>query len=491
MKQMATHRLHWLAALLLAASLLTVLLLTKPAPSSAAPKDQAVTTTLLTDKGMILPVNQTRYLMVQDAGSKLWGVYDTSGNQLIEERFQRLSYLNFGCFSDNTVPEPAPTKRPRRGQATPAPKPILADTLNTLALVSADGKFVSEYQYGVIQVLNANWALGWVLADGTEEDYDYTPDRNLNLYQVNRCDVFYLGENARQVGSLTRAQYKKAEAHEKYLTVQDREDAVTLYDKDFNVLPFALRSTSEGAWGQVDFTLGNRVTHEMILDGCSAVREYNLQRGPIYQVTRTLLDGSQLTGLIDLNGHWLLPMGGELTIKRVDNDYAVVARDDKVGLYSFELERLVIPCEYDSIPTNGQAVDPYQYYGYLCAVRDETRYFISLETGEIVRELPTKLDRKTRLIGGTSYYQLTGLSAEITSLSGKTWRTRDTQILSTRCDGRLLICRAKMSGLYGIYNMNGLTVLDFKYKNLPVVTDDGMVILNTVKNGYQLIRVEW
>ncbi len=484
------HLLSVRRAAALTLSILLVMVI--PAPAIGA-KVEATTRIILSGKMDLRPVSQTHLLMVQDETSGLWGVYGTDGQQRIEPLFHQLSYLDYGWFSDTSETglsvQTADTSAygdlfsvsfTEAGAASSA--------LNNKALVSPDGTFVSAYEYGMIRLYNDRWAAGWVLTNGTEEDFDYTPDKNKTLYQIRQCDLFSLAGTPRLVASLTRDQFAAAAAHGEYLSIEDRAGAVTLYDADFQPVPLIVAKTSDSVYGIADYALVNRLTGEILLDGFTAVKEINHARGLLFQVTRTDLRGVKQTGLWDPCGQWLIPLS-DLTIKTVSTDYAVVTRDSRAGLYSYELGRLVVPCEYDSIASNAQANDPYISYGYACGIRDGIRYYINVNNGTAGSVVP--VDKSIKLIGGTAYTAVTRQSFAFTAASGKTWRIKDEKVATTRGDGRLIICRDVLTGLYCVYNMNGVQVLGYKYKNQPVVTDDGYVILNTAKNGYQLIAIDW
>ena len=55
---------------------------------------------LLQGMGALAPVPGTQYLLAQEQGGDLWGVYNTSGDKLINCQFDRLTYLNHGWFQD-------------------------------------------------------------------------------------------------------------------------------------------------------------------------------------------------------------------------------------------------------------------------------------------------------------------------------------------------------------------------------------------------------
>ncbi len=435
-------------------------------PSALAADDISIRYIL---QGMedIKPVNQTHYLVVQSPDSHLWGAFDTSGRQLIDFRFENLAYGGYGCFITSNSTDPLDNWR---------------------ALVSRDGSFVSEARYGLFKFYNYKWAAGWVVSAAKKTDYDYTPDKK-KYYYIDRCDLFYLGDTPRLAGSLSREEFVQAAVHGDYLSVEDRTGNITVYDRDFQPAELQVSSVSDAVYGLRNYTLIDRVTGEALMDGLTGVKEINNGRGLIFQVTQTGFNGAKKTGICTADGEWLMPLSG-YGVKTVSRDYAVVTQNKLQGLYSFDRGRLILPCEYSSISTSSQTVDPYVFNGCACGVKDGMKCFVNIETGETVISVPDK-SKSISIAGATVYRQTSKNHYEVISPSGKTWRFQDKKMGTTRGDGRLLVIRDVIYNLKGVYNMNGKVVLDIKYRTAPLITDDGYVILRTQREGVHLLEITW
>ena len=467
-------------------------------PEASAAKVVGNVHILLTEQGEIRPVNGTTYLLIQSKENKLWGVYNTSGERLMADVMQNPQYVAFTCFSDQK-PEPPQEKKSKKNkkednysglfQATYSENGVAADTLNNKALAAIQGDFISEYEYGFIKAYNQYWAVGWVVSDATEESYDYSPDKK-KFYNIERCDVFALSGSTRLVAKLNRDQFETAAAHGQYFSIADREGNVSVYDADFNLTNLKTNKATDGIYNIVDFTVADRVKNEMILDGYTACKEITLSDGTLLlQITRTYLDGSKQSGIITLDGEWLLPLTFDV-IKAVTVNYAVLAdAENRVGLYSFRKQRFIVPQLYEKFLTSNKQIDQYNYYGYAIGIIGDTRYYINMETGETERELI--YGRKMVTLGGTVYYRESRIRFLFTAANGKQWRLKDYRVVSSRGDGRLIVARIIQNGSYGIFNMNGNIVMDFKNKYLPIITDDGKVVHQSNKNGYQLLEIDW
>ena len=458
-KKQGTGRAAWAAR-----ALALVLLLAAWAPSA---RGEAEIRYVLQGMGMLAPVNNTHYLLAQSAGNKRWGVVDTDGAQLTDFAFEHLSYNAFTCFQDSLDEDPL---------------------MNWKALVCTQGGFVSEYRYGVIRPYSAEWAVGWVVSEGLEDAFDYTPDKK-HFYNINRCDVFYLKDSPRLVASLSREQFRQAAAHGDYLSVEDRAGSVTVYDRDFQPTGLKVQTVSTPVYGVFNYALMNKVTTEIILDGCTEAKAYTTPRGTLFQVARVDFSGVKRVGICDMRGEWLLPLG-DYGIQAVGADYAVITKDGLQGLYSYALGKPVVPCRYQSILTNKQGTDPYNFYGYVCGVNDSQRDFFRADTGEPVSSIA--FDSKTmKAFGGTFYWPLKQTRYQFRAADGVEWTIQDRRILPSRGDGRLIVLRGITDGNYGIMTMHGDVALAFWYRNQPVITDDGKVILNTLNNGYCLAELIW
>lgn len=470
------------------AALLAVLVLFGMAVPSRAEAPDITIQVILDGMGEMRPIPHTPYLLVRSTENGLWGVYDTSGERRMEDLMHDPSYVGYGCFSDQRLSGPEDPKDPYEGlfAVEYSDEPVI-DTVNDQALAVIQGSFVSDYAYGVIRALNAWWALGLVVSEATEEAYDIQADEE-TFYRIERCDVFALSNDTQRVASLEGSQFGEAEAHGTYLSVADRSGAVTVYDTAFLPLEVAVERVTDDVYGVMDYAAVDKGNREIILDGLTASEELPSGEDLVLKVTRTDFDGTTTTGLCTLSGDWLLPAGSDIIVS-VSGDYAVLERGGKLGLYSFSCQKMVLPFGYDGILPNEAGADPYLTYGYYTVLQEEELSMISAADGQIVSS--RAYDPTENRIGGTRYEQVSSHSITFTDAAGKSWRTMDMTLVPTRGDGRLIVMRENVSGLYGIYTMSGDTALDFKYKNQPVITDDGKVVLNTVHDGYQLMELDF
>ena len=101
------------------------------------------------------------------------------------------------------------------------------------------------------------------------------------------------------------------------------------------------------------------------------------------------------------------------------------------------------------------------------------------------------LTKKMTAIGGTVYNANNTEDYTFMAANGNTWGKRDIEIEATRGDGSMIVCHDVENGYYGIFSMNGDTVLSFYYRNRPVLTDDGKVILQTTEGGFDPLELTW
>ncbi len=466
MKRMTRAALLALTALLLIAVLASAAA-AEEAPEEAAAEKKLETRYLLQGMESIVPVEHTPYLMVQSLVNHLWGIYLTDGEMLLQEQFDNLTYLGYGCFETGPYPDPL---------------------WNWKGLVTADGSIISHYSYGVIQVYNEYWAAGLIVDEGTEEEHDLSNGEG-EYYRIDWCDVFWLGDSPRLAAQLSREEFRQAAAHGRYLSVEDRAGGITVYDSDFQpVTGFTPESLTDSVYGVFNFALVDRASGGIILDGVTAGKEISNLRRTLFQVTRVNYKGAKQVGICDLNGEWLMPPGS-YSVDSVSDDYAVVTQSKRKGLYSFKEKRLILPCEYTSIVSSKLSADPYVWNGYACGVKDGERNYVDVRTGETVRTLKYSSKTMTSL-GGTVCQKVVTDLYLITPVTGEVWYLQNGQIPAQRGDGRLIVCFALDSWSYGVRTMDGETALPFWYSSMPVITDDGKVVLKT-GNTCSLVDVVW
>lgn len=196
---------------------------------------------------------------------------------------------------------------------------------------------VLPFQYGDIEVLSPDWALGIVLEKTDSDDYDYAAfaDDGMN-YRIQTVDVYSLA-GAGLVATLSREQYVRANVMDGLLYVEDRATGeATAYDAGFNPVYTGLRSVLDDSQANV---------HSYYEDG-----KY---------------------GLMDAQGNVLLAPTYD-SIYNFDGDYAMVSLDEHYGLID-RSGNVVVPAEYDSIDQGYRAPyggDSYENCGYFCVEKD-------------------------------------------------------------------------------------------------------------------------
>ena len=79
-------------------------------------------------------------------------------------------------------------------------------------------------------------------------------------------------------------------------------------------------------------------------------------------------------------GEQLMPLV-EQQISTVTPDYAVLTANKKQGLYSFQENRMLIPCSFDKVIANTTSLDPYVLHGYVSVENAGTRYYVDTADG--------------------------------------------------------------------------------------------------------------
>ena len=458
---------------LIKALLAALLLAGMAAPRTLAAQDPLPTRVVLSDMGQLVGIEKTHYLLAQQPGGTLWGVYDTSGQQLMPYSRANLTYLGYNCFS---------TSEKKAGDP---------EAVNTNALLTLDGSLISYAQYGALRVYNHYWAAGWVLEPGTEEDYDYK-DVGENPFKIVTCDIFHLGDWAlpgtqkavrpRLCATLTRDEFYAAQAHDKYLAIMDRQKKVTYYDGDFQPIETGFTSISRPALAIRNYTVydlsGNRV-----IDGFTGIREVNTAERMLLVGIRTGFSGEKLNGVYTMEGEELMPPI-ETPIASVTEGYAVLEEDGKFGLYSFAERRQILPCRYDQLITNPNGVDDYVMNGYVAVEVDGKRYYADIYNDGALSEPIDDTGRGFAQYGCVYAWRQEARSV-LMAADGFTQTTRHAY-LDSRGDGYLLVYQ--MDSYYGVMTWHGRDVLN-TYTKCIVLTDDGKMICDTTRHGYQLLEL--
>ncbi len=455
------------------------------AEEAAAATEPVQLRELASGLGKLNPINKTAYLLAQEPNGENWGMISTSGKQLIPYHYGSLSYISYDCFLGGLF---APLKSTKNHPAEPT-----LEYINSKALVAWDGTLVTEHLYGDIKVYNHYWAACWILEEGTEEDNDYKYDKT-HFYKIKRCDIYWLGdycqpgssktEKPAWRASLNRSQFKNAQAHDRYLSVQDREDQVTMYNFAFQPV------STPGKIGTAAYRVRNYavVTPEgsMLMDGYTAVSEANTSQGMLLVATRTDYSGVKWNYLYTLTGNLLLGPT-EYAIKSPTQKYALLSKDNLVGLYSLEEARFLVPCEFDKIISNGFGMDDYVMNGFVVVEKDGVRSYYDIAAGAVTETLNSELEKYTAMGSAYSYLDDGERYVLVTADSYTKRLTREQSFTAVRGDGYMI--PYKQGKYYGLMNWHGAEILPPQYKNKIVITDDNHVIIHSPKRGYCLYEL--
>ncbi len=464
-------------------SLLCLLLICALLPMAALAAGDAASSPrlrqVMTGMGTLNGVNKTRYLLAQERRGSLWGVYTTDGEQVMPYLYDSLAYIAYDCFSASTFAK--------------APKKPTLDFINSHALVARDGTLLTDFIYGTIKVYNHYWAAGWIVEEADGEDYDYKYD-NTHFYKIVRCDIIYLGgqavpggdkaEDAYWFASLTRDQFKAAQGHDHYLSIQDRQDKVTVYDRAFHALDLTPAKVSANV-----FTVKNYAVRtpegDILLDGVTTVWEANTAEGLRLICSWVDYTGNVLNSVYTLEGQRLMSPTA-LGIVSVAVGYAVVKDGEKVGLYSLAEDRLIVPCIYDQMVPNSTGLDAYVAHGYACGVREDTRYYIEIATGQ--ERLLYVYDKDLlQVAGGLVYYTDEKEQVNLYAAAGASnLLPPKYKLTAIRGDGYLIPYKDEVR--YGLKDWDGETIL-WNYSKQIHVTDDNRIILQSTTDGYQLYQL--
>ena len=443
-------------------------------------------TRILKEMEILTQIPATNLLIAQESQNHKWGVYDTDANVVIPLENEKLQFLAYGCLSAASLPE----------QTYNEHKKIPLEEINCHALMTLDGTLLTEYAYGVLKVYSPQWMVGWVLEEGTKADNDYTPDKE-HYFKIEHCDVLYRGADSAEmeentltvIASLTRDEFKDAKAHGDYLTVQSRDSAFTVYDKNAQTIDIGAKNLNSSPYGIKNWMLVNLATGEMVMDGCSQVSEAQTEDGLLLIATRIDFQGRKNTTLITPKGETVIPMCNGV-ISSVSRDYAIITSNDngKKGLYSCRDKRMLLACDFDDILENKTAIDRFIGHGYAVVKKDDQFFCYDVEKQQLlpVPELETESTIQhygpafytTNSAGKTTTTQLIAPDGKVKSILAS--------ITKSRGSGYLLVAEfASESAAINWYGNNYLP----SYYSRVIITDDDNIILNTNKGGYELWKI--
>ncbi len=403
----------------------------------------------------ITVINGTEYVIVTEKFTHYKSIYNTTGELIANFPFQNITYNNYGLFTAYNE-----------------------DGLNNRALVSINGKQITEPKYGAFNVYSKNWVMAYVLVPATEEAYQYK--RGKEFYNIESYELFYLSDEHNQTEPLAVFEADKlitAEIHGDYIAIMDSSETITLYDNTFKAYDFSMEKVSSPVYVIKDFTIVNSVTGELVLDGFTSVKEQKTNSGLWLLVTRTNFEGLGLSGIIDLQGQEIMPV--EYLVNKVSSDqYVIVTNTDKLnGLYSIQKKKMIVPCEFNNIMVGKVSTDNYVHNGYVVVENGDLRGYYDIANQCVSCEV--KYDRNTvTTIGCSTFWKVDEGVYMLAAADGVETEVHVDEISDkTRGNGYLLV--AKKNGMYGLIDWHGKEILSFKHKWAITITDDSKAIIRT------------
>ena len=239
-----------------------------------------------------------------------------------------------------------------------------------LGLLDGQGKQLLPLEYGEIKTYGSKWIAGikLVVSEDSEENPDYKALLGNKSYMIDSVDVYYAGEKK---GTLTRAEWDYAKAFGDYIAIEDRNDKMSFYNKDFVKSPaeasyayeynndYSTKTVTHLGSGQAAFTAGCTLTADEVLQSVWVNSD------------KQLLD-LQGNVLADLSGYRNAQVDAESNLIKLEN------ADGKVGLAD-STGKEIIPCVYDKM---SYALAGALKSGYLYVEKDGKNGFVNLATGE-------------------------------------------------------------------------------------------------------------
>ena len=252
------------------------------------------------------------------------------------------------------------------------------DLMNADGLLDTDGNVLIPCEYGDIDVLSTEWALGVKLSEATADQYDYRAFIGDGYYLIDTVDVYHLPEGEK-LATLARSEFLDADAVNHCINIENRTTGeVTTYDAGFNTLGTVKYSTSED-YAPADYSTFYENRHYGIKDAAG-----NVVMEPTYATIYTAYRG----------------------MVRVQAD------DGKEGLIT-EQGALVVPTVYDKIlsvynlPEDPNSSSGYVAAGYVAVEQDGKVGYVDL-AGNVTCEPKY----------AKSAMEVSGASALLTDLEG-------------------------------------------------------------------------
>ena len=242
--------------------------------------------------------------------------------------------------------------------------------LTSCGLMDADGNILVPAEYADARNIGDSdrWAAGFLLTDGTKDDYDYSTyglfvdDSNRKYYCIDTVDIYY---RSAKVATLSRSEWGDGIPYGDYLFLKDRNGGYAWYDKDF--VKSNNRDLSEYFYDDDRNVIHTASGQVAFCPECTLTED---------NVRRTTWKSSDKK-LLDLRGNELGDFSAYFTISEGEGIISVSDENGKWGIAD-QTGKLIVPIIYDGIYDSEDS----NRLGWVRVVKDGKEGFVNLATGE-------------------------------------------------------------------------------------------------------------
>lgn len=242
--------------------------------------------------------------------------------------------------------------------------------LTSCGLMDADGNILVPAEYADARNIGDSdrWAAGFLLTDGTKDDYDYSTyglfvdDSNRKYYSIDTVDIYY---RSAKVATLSRSEWGDGIPYGDYLFLKDRNGGYAWYDKDF--VKSNNRDLSEYFYDDDRNVIHTASGQVAFCPECTLTED---------NVRRTTWKSSDKK-LLDLRGNELGDFSAYFTISEGEGIISVSDENGKWGIAD-QTGKLIVPIIYDGIYDSEDS----NRLGWVRVVKDGKEGFVNPATGE-------------------------------------------------------------------------------------------------------------
>ena len=409
----------------------------------------------------ITSVAGSGYVILTDRDSGLRGVYTTDGQEVMPCTHANLTSAANDFFTELKDKE----------------------NVNSRAIFTLDNRQISDFAYGQVKSYNRHWIAGYVLSEGAEDSYDVKLSGA--FYRIERCDLFYVDDAEKDsylVGSIGDQAFLKADVHGAFISVQRKDESITVYDRDFNALDLEVAGVTKDIYAIQDYSVLEPGTGRAIINEYVSVQEADTPDGLLLLATRYDWKGQRYTDIYDDQGN--LFHHADVELYSTDGRYGVTVKSKKYGLYDLAERKELVPALYNKIVTGNTATNSYVFDGYVMVELDGLRGYVDTRTGEVSCEIkydPTGLKR-----AGCAFYYIQDDGILLVAADGVESHPAVDSLTGVRGSGALLA--AKKGDFYGVIDWHGQEQLPFMHNKGITLTDDGFGLIRT-STGVELDQI--